>query len=105
MAEILKKCASEAESIVAKVHSCSKFSMLNETSQHTPGLYIFFLVGRTPQELATAGKGLTMAMIKEAMDNIRGAVMIIWPMGLPEYETVREIIDGTEDLTGTSVIR
>ncbi|KAG5462965.1 MAG: hypothetical protein BJ554DRAFT_2604 [Olpidium bornovanus] len=54
------------------------------------------------QESATAGKGLTMAMIKEATDNIRGAVKIIWPMGLPEYETVRKILDGAEDLTGTS---
>ncbi|GBF94463.1 hypothetical protein Rsub_06997 [Raphidocelis subcapitata] len=44
---------------------------------------------------------LTEAALLEAVDNIRGAVMICYPMGLPEWDFVRECLEGREDLTGT----
>jgi hypothetical protein len=42
-------------------------------------------------------------MLKEAIDNIRGAVMICYPMGLPEWDLVRENLEDKEELSGTSV--
>jgi len=40
--------------------------------------------------------------LMEAMDNVRGAVMINFPMGLPEWDNVRLAIEDTEELEGTS---
>ena len=46
---------------------------------------------------------LTKAALLAAVDNIRGAVMICYPMGLPEWDFVRECLEGREDLSGTDV--
>lgn len=46
---------------------------------------------------------LTKAALEEAIDNIRGAVMIAFPQGLPEWDLVRQGVEGTEELAGTSV--
>lgn len=46
---------------------------------------------------------LTKAALEEAIDNIRGAVMIAFPQGLPEWDLVRQALEGTEELVGTSV--
>ena len=43
------------------------------------------------------------ADLLEAIDNIRGAVMINFPMGLPEWDNVRLAIEDNEQLEGTSV--
>lgn len=45
---------------------------------------------------------LTVAMLEEAIDTVRGAVMIAYPMGLPEWDLVRQCLEGTEELAGTS---
>ena len=45
---------------------------------------------------------LTKDSLEQAIDTVRGAVMICFPMGLPEYDGVRAILEGNEDLTGTS---
>ncbi len=42
-------------------------------------------------------------MLLEAIDNIRGAVMICYPMGLPEWDLVRGSLEDNEDLSETSV--
>lgn len=39
---------------------------------------------------------LTLAALKEAVDNIRGAVMICYPMGLPEWDLVRTLLEDRE---------
>ncbi|XP_030010815.1 cilia- and flagella-associated protein 298 [Sphaeramia orbicularis] len=44
---------------------------------------------------------LTMEMIKEAQDQLRGAVMIVYPMGLPPHDPVRMELEDREDLSGT----
>ena len=41
-------------------------------------------------------------MLEEKVDHIRGAVMICYPMGLPEYDFVRMALENREDLAGTS---
>jgi hypothetical protein len=42
-------------------------------------------------------------MLQEAVDKIRGAVMICYPMGLPEWDFIRQCLEDREDLSGTNV--
>lgn len=44
-----------------------------------------------------------MEMVKEALDQLRGAVTIVYPMGLPPHDPIRMEFDEREDLTGTQV--
>lgn len=46
---------------------------------------------------------LTKKMLQDAVDNIRGAVMICYPMGLPEWDMVRMALEDREEEAGTSV--
>ena len=43
---------------------------------------------------------ITSAQLEEAISNIRGAVMIVYPMGLPDYDFVRMILEDRENLEG-----
>lgn len=45
---------------------------------------------------------LSAKLLQEAIDNIRGAVMICYPMGLPEWDLIRIELENREDLSGTS---
>lgn len=42
-------------------------------------------------------------MISDALDKLRGAVMIVYPMNLPPYDPIRLEFEGQEDLSGTQV--
>jgi len=42
-------------------------------------------------------------IIGDAMDKLRGAVTIVYPMNLPPYDIIRAEFEGTEDLSGTQV--
>ncbi|XP_012714187.2 cilia- and flagella-associated protein 298 isoform X1 [Fundulus heteroclitus] len=44
---------------------------------------------------------VTVEMVKEALDQLRGAVMIVYPMGLPPHDPIRMEFEDQEDLTGT----
>ncbi|XP_019727927.1 cilia- and flagella-associated protein 298 [Hippocampus comes] len=44
---------------------------------------------------------VTMAMVKEALAQLRGAVMIAYPMGLPPHDPIRMELEDREDLSGT----
>uniref|UniRef100_H2QKY6 Cilia and flagella associated protein 298 n=3 Tax=Pan troglodytes TaxID=9598 RepID=H2QKY6_PANTR len=48
-----------------------------------------------------AGICVTMEMVKDALDQLRGAVMIVYPMGLPPYDPIRMEFENKEDLSGT----
>ncbi|KAJ8266670.1 hypothetical protein GJAV_G00133270 [Gymnothorax javanicus] len=48
-----------------------------------------------------AGVCVTMEMVKEALDLLRGAVMIVYPMGLPPHDPIRMEFENQEDLSGT----
>uniref|UniRef100_F6T2D8 Cilia and flagella associated protein 298 n=1 Tax=Macaca mulatta TaxID=9544 RepID=F6T2D8_MACMU len=48
-----------------------------------------------------AGVCVTMEMVKDALDQLRGAVMIVYPMGLPPYDPIRMEFENKEDLSGT----
>jgi hypothetical protein len=40
---------------------------------------------------------LNVDMLSEKFDNIRGSVMMAYPMGLPEYDTVKGLLDDNEE--------
>lgn len=44
---------------------------------------------------------MTTDMVKDALDQLRGAVMIVYPMGLPPYDPIRMEFENKEDLSGT----
>ena len=44
------------------------------------------------------------APLEEAINNIRGAVMIVYPMGLPDYDHVRQILEEREQLEGAEAL-
>ncbi|XP_050431091.1 cilia- and flagella-associated protein 298-like [Adelges cooleyi] len=44
---------------------------------------------------------LTQKKIQEALDMLRGVVMIIYPMNLPPHDNIRLELENNEDLTGT----
>lgn len=44
---------------------------------------------------------LTMRMVSSALDMLRGAVTIVYPMGLPPYDPIRLELENNEDLSGT----
>ncbi|KAG5844628.1 hypothetical protein ANANG_G00164510 [Anguilla anguilla] len=48
-----------------------------------------------------AGVCVTMETVKEALDQLRGAVMIVYPMGLPPHDPIRMEFENQEDLAGT----
>ena len=43
---------------------------------------------------------LTFAVIVEALDILRGAISIVYPMGLPEYDPIRMEFENREELAG-----
>ena len=53
------------------------------------------------KKLVNDGKALTLKIIKEALDLLRGAVTIVYPMQLPPHDTIRNEFQNTEDLSGT----
>lgn len=44
---------------------------------------------------------MTEDIIGDALDKLRGAVTIVYPMNLPPYDPIRLEFEGTEDLSGT----
>uniref|UniRef100_A0A3Q3WLM1 Cilia and flagella associated protein 298 n=1 Tax=Mola mola TaxID=94237 RepID=A0A3Q3WLM1_MOLML len=50
---------------------------------------------------AEANVCVTMEMVTGALDQLRGAVMIVYPMGLPPHDPIRMEFEDREDLSGT----
>jgi len=48
-----------------------------------------------------AGVIFEQQLIEDTLDMLRGAVTIVFPMGLPPYDPIREEFENTEDLSGT----
>ncbi|KAF2975453.1 hypothetical protein EK904_005046, partial [Melospiza melodia maxima] len=42
-----------------------------------------------------------MATVKDALEQLRGAVLIVYPMGLPPHDPIRMEFEDKEDLSGT----
>eukprot|EP01038_Epipyxis_sp_PR26KG_P005406 gene5406-7493_t len=45
---------------------------------------------------------ISLQMLQDKLDNIRGVTIMAYPMGLPEWDTVRLTIEGNEGLEGTA---
>jgi hypothetical protein len=58
---------------------------------------------RTWQDQVANRVPLTKQLLTDAVDVVRGAVMMCYPMGLPEWDLVRLCLEDKEDLAGTSV--
>lgn len=55
------------------------------------------------QRMVDMKKPITSTALESAMSNIRGAVMIVYPMGLPDYDDVRQILEEREAIEGAAV--
>jgi len=44
----------------------------------------------------------TIEALQDHVDRVRGALMIAYPMGLPDWEPARQGVEGTEELAGTA---
>ncbi|XP_017059372.1 cilia- and flagella-associated protein 298 [Drosophila ficusphila] len=53
------------------------------------------------RKLAKDSKVLTLKIVEEALNLLRGAVTIVYPMQLPPHDTIRMEFTNMEDLTGT----
>jgi len=53
------------------------------------------------KNLVGANKCLTYSDVQDALDKMKGSVMIVYPMGLPPHDPIKMELDGEEDLTGT----
>ena len=62
-----------------------------------PIFYIHF------QKKVQANEFVTLAVVQEAINILRGAVTIVYPMGLPPHDPIRCEFENTEDLSGTQV--
>eukprot|EP00055_Hartaetosiga_balthica_P017081 m.111924 g.111924 ORF g.111924 m.111924 type:complete len:288 (-) comp9243_c2_seq6:4407-5270(-) len=52
------------------------------------------------KDLVKRNVKLTMELLHDVIEKLRGAVMIVYPMGLPPYDEVQIILDDDEDLSG-----
>lgn len=48
-----------------------------------------------------AGVYVTQKTVGQALDILRGAVTIVYPMGLPPHDPIQAEFDNDEDLSGT----
>ncbi len=46
---------------------------------------------------------LSETKVQEAIDELRGAVTIVYPMGLPPHDPIQMEFENKEDLEGTQV--
>lgn len=69
--------------------------------QHVLTKTIQDAIAMVDKKLVDENKILAQKTIKEALDLLRGAVTIVYPMQLPPHDTIRNEFQNTEDLTGT----
>lgn len=55
------------------------------------------------QKQVQANVCVTLDLVREALDQLRGAVMIVYPMDLPPHDPIRMELEDREDLSGTQV--
>lgn len=102
MKEVLVKTVEEAKAMISKVSTSQKatFEGFRHWFIHYVPVACLLL-----QKQVQANVCVTLEMVKEALDMLRGAVMIVYPMGLPPHDPIRMEFEGREDLAGTQVNR
>lgn len=58
-------------------------------------------IAMVDKKLVEDNKTLVQKTVKEALDLLKGAVTIVYPMQLPPHDSIRNEFSNTEDLTGT----
>lgn len=58
-------------------------------------------IAMVDKKLVEENKILIQKNVKEALDLLRGAVTIVYPMNLPPHDSIRNEFQNTEDLSGT----
>lgn len=58
-------------------------------------------IAMVDKKLVDENKTLVQKNVKQALDLLRGAVTIVYPMQLPPHDSIRNEFQNTEDLTGT----
>ncbi|XP_058793972.1 cilia- and flagella-associated protein 298-A [Phymastichus coffea] len=53
------------------------------------------------KKLISEDKFVTQKVVQDALDLMRGAVMIVYPMGIPPHDVIRLEFENNEDLSGT----
>lgn len=48
---------------------------------------------------------MTKQIIKDTLDILKGAVTIVYPMGLPPHDPIRMEFEDSEDLSGTTYFK
>lgn len=95
------KTVDAAKALVSKVTiTMIQYEIHTQTVPHN-----FMSVLIHHQKQAEANVCVTMEMVKEALDQLRGAVMIVYPMGLPPHDPIQMEFEDQEDLAGTQVRR
>ena len=102
MAEVINRTRKEAKARIAKVSVlATAIAFLKILSHISPTVIIFVVF--SIQEQADVNIPLNYDIVKDAIDQMRGAVMIVYPMGLPPHDPVKQELENTEDLSGTQV--
>ena len=57
---------------------------------------IYKPAGRIMQKQVERKVALTESMLKDKLLEVKGAVMICYPMGLPQFDPMRMILDGQD---------
>ena len=65
--------------------------------------FVFFYFCSILIQMSFEFLGLFFFFNKEAIDELRGAVTIVYPMGLPPYDPILMEFENNEDLEGTQV--
>ena len=63
----------------------------------------YLLLMSLQQKKIAANELVTQKTVKEALDILRGAVTIVYPMGLPPHDNIKMEFENNEDLSGTQV--
>ncbi|NWX90673.1 CF298 protein, partial [Nothoprocta ornata] len=98
-----------AEKCVPSGGSVFKKDVMGRRNGHAPNEKMQQVIRKTIEEAKAliskkqvqANVCLNMEMVKDALDQLRGAVMIVYPMGLPPHDPVRMELEDKEDLLGT----
>eukprot|EP00656_Telonema_subtile_P011155 TRINITY_DN1548_c0_g1_i1.p1 TRINITY_DN1548_c0_g1~~TRINITY_DN1548_c0_g1_i1.p1 ORF type:complete len:286 (+),score=88.58 TRINITY_DN1548_c0_g1_i1:139-996(+) len=106
-------CLDDEEGSAADIEAMCKsnphFDPTGKRTGEAPVEQMADVIRRTVSELeASVGKQqfenkvvLCKEMIQDNFDKVRGALMIVWPMGLPDWEPAKLIVEEDEDLSGT----
>ena len=70
-------------------------------SNHIPIISQSLYLGSVEQKQVDAGICMSEDIIGDALDKLRGAVTIVYPMNLPPYDPIRMEFEGKEELGGT----